>query len=102
MPMTDDIAAPTRANLVPAPARPTPNPWVNGLGVAGFLLVIAGGIDFLIPPAATDSGLGSVVNFPSMLMQYGLGLGAIVLGTGLVIAWGVSGAREWRHAHPAR
>lgn len=99
--MTDDIAAPTRANLIPAPRPRIRNPWINGLGVAGFLLILAAAINFMIPPAATAQLDGtSIVNFPSLYLQYGLGLALVILGTGLVAAWAVTGAREWRLEHP--
>ena len=100
-PMTDE-ATESRATPIPNPPRYVPNPWVNGLGIVGFLALLAGAIVFLTPPAATDQGDGSsIVNFPSMYEQYGLALAAVIVGAALVAAWAVTGAREWRLEHPA-
>ena len=98
--MTDDTAAPTRT-LVPSPRPRVRNPWQNGLGVTGFLVLLAAAVDFMVPPAATPQLDGSsIVNFPSLYLQYGLGLALVMVGGALVAAWGVTGAREWRLEHP--
>ena len=88
------MAAKTGASSnTPPPAAPVSSaPVLNAApgwpSVLGVLALVAGVIVFLVPPASSDTGLYSVVNFPTMFLQYGIAL-ALVLAGVLFVCTGV-------------